>query len=85
VKETSFALTCSGPSHTARKPYVPPQQRIMQNRVDVCRLSESPANAAQAGPRGRNCAATKDFGNADQSDRGDNGTQSDGRSCVIHT
>jgi hypothetical protein len=62
-----------------------PQQRMMQNRVDVCRLTASSADVPRGAPRGWNCAAVKDSGNADQSDCGDNGTQLDGKSRVIHT
>lgn len=54
----------------------------MQNRDDGCRLTASAVEAAQGAPRG---AAVKDSGKADQSDCGDNGTQFDGRSRVIHT
>ena len=83
--ESSSALTRSGPSQTTREQFCRPQQRMMQNRDDVCRLTASAVEAPQGAPRGWNCAAVKDSGKADQSDCGDNGTQFDGRSRVIHT
>jgi hypothetical protein len=85
VKASCSCLDLCRPESHGTNTEGQPQQRMMQNRVDACRLSESPANAARGAPRGLNRVETKDFGSADQSDSGDNGAQSDGRSCVIHT
>ena len=52
AKESSFCLDLLQARAHGTKPYGRPQQRIMQNRDDVCRLTASAIEAPHGAPRG---------------------------------